>query len=110
MIMWQPGVTLAQLEKLVINECLKLNHGNKTQTASALGISIRTIDNKLKEYEEAETKFQTILLKEREENIAQMNRARGIGGVKVEDLSKGEICQASHVPQKDAPLKRSSRL
>lgn len=48
---WQPGWTLAQVEKAVIYEALKFYHNNKVHTARALGISERTLYNKLELYE-----------------------------------------------------------
>lgn len=50
-IIWQPGITLAQVEKEVIQKAYKFFDGNKTKTAQALGIAIRTLDNKLMIYE-----------------------------------------------------------
>lgn len=50
MIVWQPGNTLEEVEKAVILRALAYFHGNKTQTAKALGIAIRTLDNKLAKY------------------------------------------------------------
>lgn len=48
--MWQPGMSLAQIEKVVILEAFRHYRGNKTQTAQALGIAIRTLDARLDEY------------------------------------------------------------
>lgn len=42
--------TLASMEKLLILKTLASKKNNKTETAKALGISIRTLRNKLKEY------------------------------------------------------------
>lgn len=42
--------TLASMEKLLILKTLSNKKNNKTETAKALGISIRTLRNKLKEY------------------------------------------------------------
>ncbi len=47
---WSPGQTLDQIEKNVILEALKYHKGNRTHTAKALGISIRTLRNKLADY------------------------------------------------------------
>lgn len=47
---WQPGQTLNDIEKNVILEALRYHHGNRTHTAKALAISIRTLRNKLAEY------------------------------------------------------------
>lgn len=47
---WLPGETLDAIERNVILEALKYHHGNRTHTAKALGISIRTLRNKLADY------------------------------------------------------------
>lgn len=44
------GVTLQELEKQLIVETLEANNMNRTKTAATLGISIRTLRNKLNEY------------------------------------------------------------
>jgi len=46
----QAGLTLAEMEKKLILQTLKLTASNKSQAARLLGISIRTLRNKLKEY------------------------------------------------------------
>lgn len=51
MISWSPGVTLEQIEKDVILRAFRFYRGNKTTTATSLGISIRTLDHKLEKYE-----------------------------------------------------------
>lgn len=47
---WCPGTTLNDVERNVIIEALKYHSGNRTHTAKALGISIRTLRNKLADY------------------------------------------------------------
>jgi two-component system response regulator FlrC len=47
---WKPGRTLDEIERNVILEALKYHDGNRTHTAKSLGISIRTLRNKLAEY------------------------------------------------------------
>ncbi len=47
---WQPGTTLDDIERNVILDALKYHNGNRTHTARALGISIRTLRNKLADY------------------------------------------------------------
>jgi transcriptional regulator with PAS, ATPase and Fis domain len=47
---WAPGVTLSDIERNVILAALKHFEGNRTHTAKALAISIRTLRNKLAEY------------------------------------------------------------
>jgi transcriptional regulator with PAS, ATPase and Fis domain len=45
------GVTIAEMEKQLIYKTLEYCQGNKTKVAEMLGISIRTLRNKLNEYE-----------------------------------------------------------
>jgi two-component system response regulator FlrC len=47
---WAPGRTLDDIERNVILEALEYHHGNRTHTAKALGISIRTLRNKIADY------------------------------------------------------------
>jgi len=44
------GMSLDELEKRMIIETLQAQHNNRTRTAEVLGISIRTLRNKLHEY------------------------------------------------------------
>jgi DNA-binding NtrC family response regulator len=46
-------VRLDELEKQAIKAALRQTAGNRTQAATALGISIRTLRNKLQEYRES---------------------------------------------------------
>jgi len=47
---WKPGATLEDIERNVIINALDFHKGNRTHTAKSLGISIRTLRNKLAEY------------------------------------------------------------
>jgi DNA-binding NtrC family response regulator len=47
--------TLAEMERLLIFQTLKITGNNKTHAAKKLGISIRTLRNKLSHYREEET-------------------------------------------------------
>lgn len=49
---WRPGETLESIEKDAILQAYRFHEENKTQTSSALGISIRTLDAKLEKYKE----------------------------------------------------------
>ncbi len=48
------GCTLHEMEKRLILETLETHHQNRTKVAALLGISIRTLRNKLQEYESTE--------------------------------------------------------
>jgi DNA-binding NtrC family response regulator len=47
---FKPGMSLSEVERLVIVETLKCFSGNKTRTAAVLGISLKTLYNRLNEY------------------------------------------------------------
>jgi len=47
----RPGLTVAEAERKLIIETLSFTHNNKTRAAEMLGISLKTLHNKLKEYE-----------------------------------------------------------
>lgn len=49
------GVPLEELEKAAILNTLAQNAGNKTDTAQQLGISVKTLYNKLEKYQQAES-------------------------------------------------------
>ncbi len=50
MEVWSPGLTLADVERESILGALRFFRWNKTRTAQALEISVRTIDNKIAKY------------------------------------------------------------
>lgn len=49
-INWVPGITLEEMEKQCVLSAYRFYRQNKTQTAGALGIAIRTLDAKLEKY------------------------------------------------------------
>ncbi len=49
-ISFEHGMTLADIEKAVILETLKRQNFNRTRSARVLGIGIRTLQRKLKQY------------------------------------------------------------
>lgn len=51
---WVPGMTLDSIEKASIFAALKFYRGNVAQTALALGVSDKTIRNKVEKYESDE--------------------------------------------------------
>jgi DNA-binding NtrC family response regulator len=46
----RPGMTVAEAERRLIFETLASTQNNKTRAAELLGISLKTLHNKLKEY------------------------------------------------------------
>lgn len=46
------GMRLDDLEKIAIYQALESSNGNKTDTAEQLGISVKTLYNKLSKYEQ----------------------------------------------------------
>lgn len=48
-MIWRQGLTLKKIEERAIEECLDFFDGNKTRAAKELGVSIRTIRNKVAE-------------------------------------------------------------
>jgi DNA-binding NtrC family response regulator len=49
-VTFRPGMSLSEVERVVIKETLKSCSGNKTRTAAVLGISLKTLYNRLNEY------------------------------------------------------------
>lgn len=47
---WQPGITLEEIEREVILSALRFYQWNRTRTADALQVSVRTIQNKISQY------------------------------------------------------------
>lgn len=80
MITWTPGKTLAQLEKEIFSYALKLYNNNKDLVAESLGVSTKTVYNKLERYakELEEDKKLSQSLEEREREFIISSRG-GIG-------------------------------
>jgi DNA-binding NtrC family response regulator len=45
-----PGDTLAEVERTAITRALEAHHGNRTEAAKSLGISVRTVQRKLRQW------------------------------------------------------------
>ena len=43
-----PGMSLAEIERRAVQMALDHHHGNRTRAAASLGISVRTLQRKLK--------------------------------------------------------------
>lgn len=76
-VMWSVGMTLDALEKQVIQKAYRFFRGNKTMTSNSLGISVRTLDNKLERYEAEELVEQERKLREEERRNFLLAKARG---------------------------------
>ena len=76
-IIWQPGMTLEQAEKHIIQNALLFCRGNKTHTAKALGIAIRTLDSKLDKYEAEENERLAQQAEREEQNAKSLQAQRG---------------------------------
>lgn len=76
-IFWSPGVTLDQIEKLVIKKALIHFRNNKAATASSLGVAVRTIDNKLERYEMEEREERNKEAERKRKDQEFLTRARG---------------------------------
>lgn len=99
-VLWSPGMSLETLEQLVITVAYKFYRENKTVTAAALGISARTMTNKLEQYQARE---QQRLENERIRKKADqefLDRCRG-------KVPKVQVEQNAHV---ESTAKDSSQL
>jgi len=76
-VMWSPGMKLEVLEKLCIEKAFRFYHNNKTATANSLGISIRTLDNKLEKYEMEGIENEASNTRRKQEREDHLRRARG---------------------------------
>jgi two-component system response regulator FlrC len=72
-------IDLGSLERLAIQEALRRENGNRTRAARTLGISLRTLRNKLREY------------RERAEGIAVRDSAAASAGGQVLPLEGDEL-------------------
>lgn len=77
MIVWSPGTTLEIVEEQIIKRALAHYNGNKTITASSLGIAVRTLENKLEKYEAQEKEDKRIAEEEKFKRDDFLARCRG---------------------------------
>lgn len=50
-VYWTVGMTIKDVEKQVIIACLRYNEGNREKTAEMLGLGLRTLYDRIKEYD-----------------------------------------------------------
>lgn len=77
-IIWSPGVSLEDIEKQVIQRAFEHYRLNKTATAGALGISIRTLDNKLERYDADKKLEEEAFARDKQSRDHHLARSRGI--------------------------------
>lgn len=82
-VLWTPGMTLDEVERLVIEAAFRYYRGNKTATAAALGISVRTLDNKFEKYQADDDAREMAAAERQQQHEAFLARARGAIGVPV---------------------------
>ena len=78
LIIWGPGMSMSEVEEQIIKSAIEHYRGNKTMTAKSLGLSVKTIDDRLRTYQQKEelNKRQDEEYKKRlEDNV---NKARGL--------------------------------
>lgn len=100
--MFQPGMTLEELEKQAILCAFRFHRGNKTATSNALGIAIRTLDAKLEKYE-AEGKDRQKRLDE-QKAIADdfQRRQRGLPPLNVAPIATEQVLDMPVKPMRKA--------
>lgn len=80
-ISWSPGVTLEGVERQAVEMAYRFYNQNKTQTARALDIAIRTLEAKLEKYAIDDNQTEKAILDRRfnEENFRR--RQRGLAPI-----------------------------
>jgi DNA-binding protein Fis len=116
-ILWTPGMSLSHIEKMVILKAFRHYRGNKSATATALGISVRTLDTRLEEYQTEKAKQQeasdeyrrkqqefldrqrngTLAGKDREEGAASCDEARAESLAQISQKLKMSVSERKEV-------------
>jgi len=105
-IQWSPGVTLDAIERQVILKAYRFFRFNKTATANALGIAIRTLDNKLERYEYDDKERAKLDAEQAERNRDFLNRQRGIPRPSINDSpEEREAQRKALLPGADARMR-----
>lgn len=110
-VSWNPGMKLEVLEQIAIERAYVFFRKNKTATANSLGISIRTLDNKLEKYSELAS-LENIQNEERKQDREnQLARARsGYTPQAVEGSGSGLRVESSSNFSAQQSLSVSERL
>jgi len=76
-IYWSPGMTLEAVERQMIKKAYAHFRENRTATAAALGISVRTLYDKLEQYEADDREQEAASERRRQEREEFLSRSRG---------------------------------
>lgn len=102
--MWSPGMTLEYVEKVTILAAVKFYNGNKTQTAGALGISVRSLHDKLEKYDAERRDEDAIRAKYKSDQEEFLKRSRGLhrttSGVLLESSTPARAEHAVSLPKR----------
>lgn len=77
-ITWSPGVKIADIERQVIERAFAFYRQNKSATAVALGISIRTLEHRFEAYKEQDKVELANEERRKSEREIQLRRHRGL--------------------------------
>jgi hypothetical protein len=77
-LLWTPGCTLELLEEMAVRQALQYCQGNKTAAASALGIAVRTLDNKLEIYAEKDRRMKAVESERAKQQKEFSERCKGV--------------------------------
>lgn len=77
LIQWAPGVTLEMVERQTIFAAYEHFKHNKTATSIALGISIRTLDNKFEKYQADDESLEKQEITRKQNDSDWLARSRG---------------------------------
>lgn len=105
-IIFSIGMTLEYVEKLVILKSYGHFRNNKTATASSLGISIRTLDNKLDKYKSDDAAYAERQAEDARKRNELLIRARGNPPNNI-GIPYSPNLQASAPPQLQSPSNAS---
>jgi hypothetical protein len=75
---WTPGVTLDQLERHAIEQAFRFYQGNKSATARALDIAVRTLEAKLEKYAADDKRTNQLADQQRVAREDLLRRQRGL--------------------------------
>lgn len=75
-IIWTPGISLDTMEKMIVLKAFDHYQKDKERTSQSLGIAIRTLEYKLKKYEEEDQTVRDAQEKRKEEANRQELRKR----------------------------------